>query len=181
MHRGRRKGKTAIRNSTSRGLGPISIDPNALMQLVRLVCPQLLGRLRRFASPTFRREAANFENFDVTSEVGVRLGEVGIDIEHSSVVVAPMTPSRSCSISATQAPSPTGRFTFTRLPSVAKGCELAALSLLGPAALRCCCRCQSPRTIAGFSVSVRLPGLSWPVSSPLKVYTSLRGKSGLRF
>jgi len=30
------------------------------LQLVRLVCPQLLGLLRRFASPTFRREAANF-------------------------------------------------------------------------------------------------------------------------
>ena len=49
----------------------------------------------------------------MTYEVGVLLGAVGIDIEHSSVVIAPMTPSRSCSISATQAPSPTGRFTFT--------------------------------------------------------------------
>ena len=115
MHRGRRKGKTAIRNSTSRGLGPISIDPNALA-----ACSACLPTAARPAAPLRfshlsprGRQFLHLENFDVTSEVGVLLGEVGIDIEHCSVVVAPMTPSRSCSISATQAPSPTGRFTFT--------------------------------------------------------------------
>lgn len=127
------------------------------------------------------RQFLHLENFDVTSEVGVLLGEVGIDIEHSSVVSCTHDTEPIVFQQRDAGAQPNRPLHLHDLPSVAKGRELAALSLLGPAALRCCCRCQSPRTIADFSckcpVAVSLVATLEP---PDDLYFPA-GKSWLRF